>query len=168
MRRRLYGAGHPGRHRCAPAGRFATSPEQREATSRQVFSTFKTRYDMRENTKTIIRLFEVASRQVAAKPVLEGRWRWLNRLTPTRPITSLGIAGPIITSGQPSLLATASGVSPGTSATPSCNVHTPTAGSPSSFTPEQPIATPFGDTINCPLIVSPGANQAAKVLEPSN
>lgn len=52
---------------------FDTTPEQREAMSRQARITFTTRYDMRENAKTIIRLFELAGGQKPEKPVLEGR-----------------------------------------------------------------------------------------------
>lgn len=40
---------------------IATSPEERRAMSRQAADCFRHRYDMRENAKTIIRLFETAT-----------------------------------------------------------------------------------------------------------
>jgi len=52
---------------------FETSPEKKAAMSRQAKATFTTRYDMRENAKAIIGLFELAKQEEKEKPILEGK-----------------------------------------------------------------------------------------------
>lgn len=45
---------------------FETTPEKREAMAQQARASFKTRYDMRENAKAIIRLFKVFEKDFPA------------------------------------------------------------------------------------------------------
>ncbi|SFS14941.1 Glycosyltransferase involved in cell wall bisynthesis [Granulicella pectinivorans] len=49
-----------------------TTPEKRAAMSKQALVSFKTRYDMRENAKTIIRLFEQFSKENPEEKTLQG------------------------------------------------------------------------------------------------
>jgi glycosyltransferase involved in cell wall biosynthesis len=52
---------------------FDTPPEKRAAMGKQGLLSFKTRYDMRENAKSIIRLFDQASKENAAATQKETR-----------------------------------------------------------------------------------------------